>query len=184
AASIYSLPWFVRPDSALLFGLQETTYGIAGFAIGSTILVPWLFRDRSDLDLEHAPRMATAPRLVHTYMIVGLASYFVLDPIFHSVPTVGALTSTAANLLLVALGLECWNALTGTRRRSFVQWVLFSALLPFVTILTKGFLSYGFAAMLSVFSFVASFYRPRWKMAAFSVVVGYLALSMYVTYMR
>ena len=45
--------------------------------------------------------------------------------------------------------------------------------LPFISIVTQGFLSYGFAAMLTVFAFVASVYRPRWKVRRFGVVVSY-----------
>jgi hypothetical protein len=62
--------------------------------------------------------------------------------------------------------------------------MVLAAMLPVVTIVTKGFLGYGFASMITVFCFVASFYRPRWKILAGSLAVGYLALSLYVTYMR
>jgi len=109
-----------------------------------------------------------------------------LEPVLHPYPTIGAIASSTSNLLLVAIALECWNGLQGTRnmRTSFWRWVLLSAMLPMMTIVTKGFLGYGFASMLTIFCFVASFYRPRWKIVAWSVVIGYLALSLYVTYMR
>ena len=59
-----------------------------------------------------------------------------------------------------------------------------SAVLPMVTIVTQGFLGYGFSAMLTVFTFVATIYRPRWRVVAFALVISYLAMSLYVTYMR
>jgi hypothetical protein len=53
-----------------------------------------------------------------------------------------------------------------------------------ITVVTQGFLGYGFAAMLSVMAFVASFYRPRWHVVVAGVLLLYLGLSVYVTYMR
>ena len=53
-----------------------------------------------------------------------------------------------------------------------------------MTVFGQGFLGYGFAGMLTVFAFVASFYRPRWRILVLGVLLGYLGLSVYVTYMR
>src|SRR5262249_13106140 len=71
----------------------------------------------------------------------------------------------------------------GRYRPSFWRWIGLSAVLPIVSIVTKGFLGYGFAAMLTIFAFVASVYRPRWKLVGASLLIGYFALSLYVTYM-
>ena len=59
-----------------------------------------------------------------------------------------------------------------------------SALLPFVTILTQGYLSYGIAALVVIFAFVAEHARPRWVLIAAGLVVSYVTMSFYVTYMR
>jgi len=187
AAAIYALPWYAdSADVPIRLGLEQSTYAVAGFAVGASLLVPFLTRRRPAAALDDAARVRADSWLVHTYLVVGIVTYFVIEPILHPIPTVGAIASATSNLLLVALGMECWNGLQGNpgRRGTFWRWVVLSACLPFMTILTKGFLSYGFAAMLTVFSFVAAFYRPRWKIAACGLVIGYLALSMYVTYMR
>jgi hypothetical protein len=187
AAAIYALPWYQAPDGPIRLGLEQSTYAIAGFAVGASLVVPFLRRRYPDISLDDTNRVRADSWLVHTYLIVGIIAYFVIEPLLHPIPTIGAVASATSNLLLVALGMECWNGLRGTvghRRGSFWRWLVLSACLPFMTIVTKGFLSYGFAAMLTVFSFVAAFYRPRWKIAACGLVIGYLALSMYVTYMR
>jgi hypothetical protein len=57
-------------------------------------------------------------------------------------------------------------------------------LLPVVTVIGQGFLGYGFAAMLTVFAFVASFFRPRWRVVILATVLGFVGLSVYVNYMR
>jgi hypothetical protein len=186
AAAIYALPWYASPDLPVRLGLEESTYAIAGFAVGAAIIVPIARRRKPLAPIVDAERVRADPSVVRLYLAIGVIAYFVIEPLLHPIPTVGAIASASSNLLLVALGMECWNGLRGSTgsRGSFWRWVILSACLPFMTIVTKGFLSYGFSAMLTVFAFVASFYRPRWKIAACGLVIGYLALSMYVTYMR
>lgn len=184
APSIYALPWYSAPTVVLQDGLKESTYAIWGFGLGATILAPWLvrrFRGELTAPAPEEPRLADS-WLVHSYLWIGALAYLV-QPYVRPIPTVGALMSGTSNLLLVAFAMECWNGLFGPRRAIW-RWIGLAALLPFVTIVMQGFLSYGFAAMLTVFAFVASIYRPRWKIVAWGVVVSYMALSMYVTYMR
>jgi hypothetical protein len=185
-AAIYALPWYETQDRAQVLGLEQSVYAIAGFALGCSILVPALTRSRNQIVSREWRGHTIDPKLARTSLAIGCVTYFGLEPILHGIPTVGAIASATSNLLLVALALECWNGLsrTGTRANSFWRWVILSATLPIITILTKGFLGYGFASMLTIFCFVASFYRPRWKIVAASLVIGYLALSLYVTYMR
>ena len=184
-SAIYTLPWYWPPSPVLVDGVLQSTYAVAGFALGSTVLLPLFgYRPALATDPEGGARRADH-WIVHTYLGLGVVMYFILAPALHNIPTLGAIASTGGNLLLVALGMECWNGLYGAGgRRSFWRWVLLTALLPFATIVTQGFLGYGFAAMLTVFSLVATFYRPRWRVVVASLVVGYLALSVYVTYMR
>lgn len=186
-ASIYALPWYGPANVDTQLGLIQSAYGIGGFAVGSAIVLPVLLRRRFTPGASSATgRIAVDPRVVRSWLAVGVITYFGLEPILHDVPTLGAIASAAANLLIVALAIECWNGLQGraSEHRSFWRWVLLSGTLPIMTIVTKGFLGYGFASMLTVFAFVASFYRPRWKIVAWSLAIGYLALSLYVTYMR
>jgi hypothetical protein len=55
---------------------------------------------------------------------------------------------------------------------------------PLITVLAQGFLGYGFAATLIVFSLMASFTRLGWKTVVVTVLLAYTGLSVYVTYMR
>lgn len=64
------------------------------------------------------------------------------------------------------------------------MWLLASAVFPFVTVATQGFLGYGMAAFLTISAFVAAFYGPRWKVLLFGALMAYVGLSVYVTYMR
>ena len=182
APSIYALPWYAQPTPILLSGLQQSTYAIWGFAIGCGVIMPLVSRRAAGDDETPGRATLADPWLMGWCLAIGVAAYIV-QPAVRSIPTVGGLVSLTPNLLLVAFAMESWNGLHGPRR-SIWRWIGGSALLPFVTIVTQGFLSYGFAAMLTVFAFVASIYRPRWKVVVSGLLVSYLALSMYVTYMR
>lgn len=186
AASIYVLPWYDAPDPATSIGLEQSTYGIAGFVCGCVVVVPILLRRYLPPETLSSQRIPVDRKLVQSWLAIGIVTYFILEPRVSRIPTVGAIASATSNLLLVAIAIECWNGIQQGHpgRQSFWRWILMSAMLPITTIVTKGFIGYGFASMLTVFAFVASFYRPRWKVVAFGVLTGYLALSLYVTYMR
>ena len=117
-------------------------------------------------------------------LFTGIALYGVVFPLAGRLPSATALVSTGSTLAVVAIGLKCWNA--WTRRTSALLWAWLAATMtmPLVTVVGQGFLGYGFAAMLTVFSFVASFFRPRWKVVVLATVLGFLGLSVYVNYMR
>src|SRR5262249_52300269 len=56
--------------------------------------------------------------------------------------------------------------------------------LPLFTLLTQGFVSYGVAAFVAICSFTATFYRPRIKLVLVGLLVGYIAFSFYIGYMK
>jgi hypothetical protein len=62
--------------------------------------------------------------------------------------------------------------------------LLLAFALPMITILRQGFLGYGAVAVIAIVSFIAVFYRPRWKLFLMGAAVAYLGFSFYVTYMR
>ncbi len=185
AAVIYAFPWYNRPSEAMALGLEQSTYAIAGFALGSTAVLPALRYYRRPPRAPLHGRQPVETWLARACLITGVVMYFVLEPLLHPIPTISAIAAASSNLLLVAIAMECWNGMSPDgHRRPFWPWVASAAVLPFVTIVTKGFLGYGFASMLTIFAFVATVYRPRWRLVAGSALVGYLALSLYVTYMR
>ncbi len=184
-AAIYAFPWYKAPGRAMALGLEQSTYAIAGFAAGSLGALVLLRRFLPARDMTTVHRWTLDPWLVRSCLTAGIVTYFVLEPIVSVVPTISALASASANLLLVAIAMGSWNSVVSPLRHgSMWLWVGSAATLPFITIVMKGFLGYGFVSMLTVFAFIATVYRPRWRLVAASVLVGFLALSLYVTYMR
>src|SRR4030095_10123960 len=80
--------------------------------------------------------------------------------------------------------LSCWNAWRERRFRRLAFWVALTLSLPFATMITRGFIGYGAVAALSVLIFLSGFVKSRWKVIGAGVLVAYLGLSVYVTYMR
>jgi hypothetical protein len=53
-----------------------------------------------------------------------------------------------------------------------------------LTVVTRGFISYGAVAALTVLIFTSTFVRSRFVVVVAGILIGYLGLSVYVTYMR
>src|SRR5262249_38701692 len=77
-----------------------------------------------------------------------------------------------------------WNAYLQGSYLKLIGWMLAVSVLPFLTIITLGFVGFGAAAALLVFTFVASFYRPRWQALLGLTLLIVLGLSLFVTYFR
>ncbi len=183
AAATYLLPWYWYFNLDVVeAGFQQSTYAVIAFAVGSVLVAPLLLRGFR-FPARAAPR-APEPRLAKVYMVVGLACYLILVRLAESFATITALLAAGWNLLVVGLALASWEAWQRGRRGASLGWLVVAACLPFFTIVAQGFLWYGAAAFLSVFSFFVTFYRPRWKLVLMACLIAYLGTSLYVTYMR
>jgi hypothetical protein len=187
AAGIYLLPWYSSwGEDFVADGLRQSTIATLALAVGAEV-VAWLPIWHRAPAAEHAQPNATRvvdPLAINIYLAIGLLLYGVVSPLAGSLPSIQALVATGSMITVIALCLKCWNAWQRGRAPMMWWWLAASALMPIVTVVTQGFLGYGFAAMLTVFAFVGSVYRPRWKVVAASIVLAYLGLSVYVTYMR
>jgi len=184
APLMYLLPWYDTPGHELTaIGLREAAFGMAAFAIGTEIARPMVRRWTSALpDAEQLGPIDT--RLTNLLLLTGAVLYLVVFPLAGYLPSVTAFVSTGSMVAVVAMSLKCWSAWHGGREPTMWGWVAATAVLPLITVLGQGFLGYGFAAMLTIFAFVASFYRPRSIVVVAGVLLLYLGLSVYVTYMR
>jgi hypothetical protein len=108
----------------------------------------------------------------------------VMIPASRGIPTLTALVSMALPMIVAAMGAKCWAAWQDGRQGIMWGWVAMSIAFPVLTVLTQGFLGFGFAAMLTLFAFVASYYRPQWRVLVAGLALAYIGLSVYVTYMR
>ncbi|MEO8481898.1 MAG: hypothetical protein ABI634_06785 [Acidobacteriota bacterium] len=183
AAAIYALPWYSTQEfDTTLDGLRISAIALMAFAVGAEFGA-LLFR-RLGPEWPELTAPQADPRIVNLYIVTGVIFYSVIFPLVAALPTASALASTSSSLVVLGIGLKAWNAWHRGRSAGAWLWLASTAVFPFVTLVGQGFLGFGFAAMLVVAAFVASFYRPRWQVVAAGVLVAYLGLSIYVTYMR
>jgi hypothetical protein len=183
ASLLYLFPWY--PGSGAEFtvlGTEQSLYGVAAFAFGSLALTPFL------LDSGFLPRASGVhhpdSKLPKAYLLVGAFFYVLLSSVFGSLPTLNAIIASGQELTVVGLGLCWWQAWKSGDFRKMIFWLGVSLLPPLLTIITRGFIGYGAAATLSVLIFVSNFVRSRVTVVVVSALLGYMAISVYVTYMR
>jgi hypothetical protein len=185
AAALYALPTPAEnfnPD-LVATGLRVSTFALIAFGAGSLVLAPALwgsFRRAQSTERRYVPQL----RLAQMYIAIGLVCFLVLLPIIGRLPTVNSIIIQGWGLMIAGLGLACWHAWHHRRGDGFMVWLAIALSLPLLTVVTQGFLGYGAAASTAVLALLASFYRPRWQTVLVGPVVAYLALSLYVTYMR
>jgi hypothetical protein len=182
---LYFLPWFDSPWHELTReGSRLAAYAMIAFAVG-TEAGRWLPGRDSPRAVTIVPERKTAStRAIKIFLATGVVLYAVVTPFADTIPSLSAIAATGSLLVVTALSLTCWNAWRKKRPRRFWAALVATSLLPLVTVAIQGFLGYGFAAMLCVFAFVASFYRPRWKVMIVGLAFAYLGASVFVTYMR
>jgi hypothetical protein len=177
AATLYVLPWYAGLDRDFIqVGLFIALEGLLGFAIGAFVMSLTLQSEMASTPVDSPPQLQAGL----LYLGGGLALYTVVRAGVSGIPSIGAIAAGGSALIVFGLCLECWQVSRGRQ----IFWLLASATLPFITILTQGYLSYGIAALVMIFAFVAEHARPRWMLLAGGLLVGYVTMSFYVTYMR
>lgn len=177
-AALHSLPWSQLPEpQANFIGFQQATWGVIAFGIGAVAIAP-LFRPTI------VQSGSPAGSLPVMYIIAGTISYSILTPILGRLPSLNALTAVGQQLVVAGLCLGSWKAWTEEGLPGLRKWLPFTLVLPVVTMVVQGFLGYGSLALATVMIFASQFVRPRWMLLMAAVVMGYLGLSFYVSYMR
>lgn len=193
AATLHLLPWFTnRMTDTVAEGMHQSALGLAALAVGAEVM-SFFLRHRHPAQPQQTARPggpheheapvldSVAPRFL---LIAGLALYGVLSFIAAPIPGLQALVATGSAIMVMGVSLHVWNAWQTKHRWAATGWLAATLVLPGVTVITQGFLGYGMAAMATVFAFAASFFRPRWKVLLAGLLLGYIGLSVYITYMR
>src|SRR5262249_52372943 len=107
-----------------------------------------------------------------------------LAPALAGIPSIRAVSVSGIYLSVVGVCLACWSAYMRRRYVEMIGWLVAVCSLPIITILTLGFVGYGATAALMVFTFVCSFYKPRWQAALALCLSVFLGLCLFVTYFR
>src|SRR5207249_3916829 len=111
---------------------------IISFAFGSLMLAPFVMRTFS-FTLPRSAQGEQDPRMGKTYIALALLCYLVLLPLLGGIPTVTALISVGWNLIVVGISLICWQELQSGKRGVLFAALLFGLGLPFLTLISQGF---------------------------------------------
>lgn len=182
-AAIYAFPAFQDHDPRLTeSGFEHGLYGVLAFVAGGLIITPILMR-KGILPRAKGTHQADW-RLPKAYVVCGVFFYLLSATYFGHLPTARAIVSTGQQLVVVGLALCCWRAWQERDMRGLIGWLAVSMLLPLATLITAGMLGYGAVAVMIILIFVSSLIRSPLKVAAGSVLIIYLGLSVFVSYMR
>jgi energy-coupling factor transporter transmembrane protein EcfT len=185
------------PQEVVLAGFKQCVYGTIAFAVGSIVVAPKISPDlrsathqatggeRGQVSSMQSQRQTSAAyqrRIAWGFLGLGVVSYLLSSTLIGRLPSIGAVVSQGQYLVVVGLCLLVWIA--WLQRNRLRIWLLLSTtlLFPLVTMITRGFMGYGVVALLMVFAFTATFYRPRWHMVVTGVAAVYLGLTIFVGY--
>ncbi|MEX0890906.1 MAG: hypothetical protein WEB88_01970 [Gemmatimonadota bacterium] len=187
AAGIQALPWMhsLSPVETLA-GFQLSLLGVWAFTIGGLILAPLtlsLFESSRAAAVAPAPREPSA-RVPGLYLALGVMAFLALPIAGAVIPGIAAVGSGVTLLVVVGLALKAWTAYHHGNTARQLLWLGAGAVLPLLTLVSRGFVSFGAAAFISLAALTLVYVRPRWRLLAGMLLVGYVGFSFYVTYMR
>ncbi|MDH3445644.1 MAG: hypothetical protein OEN50_17085, partial [Deltaproteobacteria bacterium] len=181
---LYILPWYQNYSSNVVAaGLMQSTIGMLAFTCGSLLVAPIFMKIcgfYTNANVTYTPHR----HLPRAYIVMGGAAYLLLYSFIGALPTANALLAVGQQLFVVGLCLACWWAWHESNSKKIFTLLAVTLALPFFTVTSSGFISQGVIAVIVVFTFVSSLVRSRAKVLATALVLGYLGLSVYVTYMR
>jgi hypothetical protein len=177
-------------------GFEVTLAGMAAFVAGAVMArlsgrarpeTAWQSLDSESDEPGSAESGAGFERLGWRALAIGAGAYLLLSPVFGRLASVTSIVSSIPNLMILGFWMLCYpsGALAGSyddmRRRLLALGLL--PLLPLATLITGGFLGFGFHWVLAVLAFCFVIARRRlWFYFAAPLAV-FLGLSLFVTYM-
>ncbi len=177
------LPYLDRTFTAgfdeSLDGLRMTLIGMGAFVVGAVAAK----RMAPRLRLAALPPPAAFERFGMRALIFGVLSYFVVLPVAARVPSLTALVSPLATLLIIGLWLRLYSSTMHNDWAKTGQTLALLPLLPLATLGAAGFLGYGIYWILSVATFLFVISRQRVWFYVSAPVVVYVGLSLFVAYM-
>jgi hypothetical protein len=186
-AIVHALPWNPFDDSTnTAIGFRESTYGLLALTFGALLMPAYGPRSQRGHGVQGAEdgplHIFEAQRIARYYLVIGTLSWIVSYTGIFQVPGLTAAISAGKQALLLAICLKCWIAWRAGNWPEFVGWLALPLAFPIVTTLNSGFLGFGTVAVITILTFVGTFYRPRWQLVAAAIAAVYLGLSLFVAY--
>ena len=172
----------VRHSTDVIFeGFRLSAIGMICFTLGATLLAGLLLsRPNPPQTFRTVPHRA----LPATYLTLGYALGFLLYTSLGGIATLQALSAVGGSMASVAICLYLWIFVRKRQWGRVALVVLFVLATPVFTIATSGYIGFGLGSVVLTGSFLLSWFRPRWTLVVAGLLIGFVAMSSFVTYMR
>jgi hypothetical protein len=167
-------------------GFEVTLVGMAAFVAGVAAARVASRRQDRELLLQHiaVAKSGLLDRFGKRVTLIGFMCYFVLLPISALLPSLTALISSLAVLLIVGFWIRLYAAAAIRRLGQTLSVLAMLPLLPLATLVTGGFMSFGTGWVLSIVAFSYLIARRWIWIYLLTPPVVFLGLSLFVTYFQ
>jgi hypothetical protein len=169
-------------DQETLRGFEMTLVGISAFVAGAIVVARKYGVTSSESAIPRS-RIEAFERIGWRLMGVGMLAYFVLVPMSFAVPSLTSPVAALGTLLVIGIWLRFYGSLIANDRLRMWMTLALVPLLPFATIVSGGFISYGTYWALSAIGLLFVIVPDRKWFYFTAVPIVYLGLSLFVTYM-
>lgn len=185
AGIMHSLAWTQSDNAAeTLLGFGEAELSLECFCLGALLVTPLLRRGcLSETAAARLPEPERWPTVKQVFW-VGIVLGYVLAPVISKLPSGTAVTSTLATLTPAAWAVATYRAVQAGRLALVAMLLAGTVIFPVSTMLFHGFIGFGVNSVILIICLVAAFLRPRWLLLPLGVLVLFVGMSVYVTYMR
>ena len=164
-------------------GFQMTLVGMAAFVLGAVIAAR-AFKQEAGFTAVFPLARGQIFEIVGWRLLgMGTFAYFVLVPLSFAISSLTAPVASLGTLLVIGIWLRLYAANAAEDHLRTLGNLALIPLLPFATVVTGGFISYGTYWALSVAAFLFVISRQRLSFYLALLPVIYLGLSLFVTYM-
>ena len=169
-------------EAAMLAAMPISCVAVFALAVGAIVVAPLLAPHPKPQVRAVAP--SDDSRIALVYFFVGAILYALLPTSLSRVPSITSLIAGGQNLATAGVCLCCWTAWNRRQDRNMWGWLGLTLIFPLVSTLAQGMMGALVSSTILAFTFVMSFYRPRGRMVLVAVVLSYVGLTVYNSYMR
>lgn len=164
-------------------GFQLTVIGMTAFVAGA--MLARVGRKTSTIPNNTSAEQEVAlRRMSREMMVVGFATFIFFIPLAKLVPSLTSVVQPLTALMVLGLWIRLYNGMVTRNPTLTYSTFAFIPVFPALTAVTGGFIGFGTYWSMSVVAFYVAAVRKRAWMLILAPFVMYLALSVFVTYMR
>ena len=143
---------FEEPASRL--GFEVTLVGMAAFLVGVALARGVSIRP---MEPDPATRQQVAKNFLAAgwyVLVIGIGAYLFLAPVASIVPSINAVITAMATLLVIGLWIQLYGATVTDDKRRLRRTIMILPVLPAISLVSAGFLGHGVSWIVSILAFL------------------------------